>query len=62
MPILSGKHKEPHMRFMTIALFVVLGWACEAMAHDGATAYPRMAPLNQYLMEMGDSRLRNPGA
>jgi len=38
------------MRFMMIALFVVLGWAYEAMAQDAATAYPKMAPIDQYLM------------
>lgn len=38
------------MRFVMIALFVVLGWAYEAMAQDAATAYPEMAPINQYLM------------
>ena len=44
------------MRFMMIAVFVVLGWAHEAMAQDAAmahpaTAYPNMAPIEQYLME-----------
>jgi hypothetical protein len=38
------------MRFMMIALFVVLGWAYEAETQDAATAYPRMAPIDQYLM------------
>ena len=38
------------MRFVMIALFVVLGWAYEAMAQDAATAYPKMAPIDQYLM------------
>jgi hypothetical protein len=38
------------MRFMMIALFVVLGWAYEAMAQDAATAYTKMAPIDQYLM------------
>ncbi len=38
------------MRLVVIALFVVLGWAHEAMAQDAATAYPKMAPIEQYLM------------
>ena len=38
------------MHFVMIALFVVLGWAYEAMAQDAATAYPKMAPIDQYLM------------
>ncbi len=45
------------MRFITIALFVVFGWACDAMAQDAATAYPRMAPLNQYLMADQDGEV-----
>jgi hypothetical protein len=38
------------MRFVMIALFVVLGWASELMAQDAATAYPKMAEIDQYLM------------
>ena len=38
------------MRFMMIVLFVVLGWAYEAVAQEAATAYPKMAPIEQYLM------------
>lgn len=38
------------MRFVKIVLFIVLGWSYEAMAQDAATAYPKMAPINQYLM------------
>jgi hypothetical protein len=37
------------MRFMMIALFVVLGWY-EEMAQHAATAYTKMAPIDQYLM------------
>jgi hypothetical protein len=33
-----------------ITLFVMLGWAYEAVAQDAATAYPKMAPIGQYLM------------
>jgi hypothetical protein len=38
------------MRIVMIALFVVLGWAYQAVAQDAATAYPKMAPIDQYLM------------
>lgn len=38
------------MRFVMIALFVLLGWAHEALAQDAATTYPKMAPIDQYLM------------
>ncbi|MGH7572707.1 MAG: hypothetical protein ACREMK_12840 [Gemmatimonadota bacterium] len=48
--ILNGKDNAQHMRFVMIALFVLLGWAHEALAQDAATAYPRMAPIDQYLM------------
>jgi len=35
----------------TIAVLAVLGAANSAMAQGGATAYPRMAPVEQYLMD-----------
>ena len=38
------------MRFVMIALFVVLGWTYVAMAQDATTPYPKMAPVDQYLM------------
>jgi hypothetical protein len=38
------------MRFVMIALFVVLASAQRAMPQDAATPYPNMAPLDQYLM------------
>jgi len=38
------------MRLVMMALFVVLGWAYEAMAQDATTHYPKMAPVEQYLM------------
>ena len=38
------------MRFVTIALFVVLASAHRAMPQDAATPYPNMAPVDQYLM------------
>ena len=45
------------MRLVMIALFVVLGWACRAMAQDAATAYPKMAPIEQYLMADKDAEI-----
>jgi hypothetical protein len=38
------------MRFVTITLLVVLGWAYEALSQDAATAYPKMGPIDRYLM------------
>jgi hypothetical protein len=37
------------MRLMMI-MFVVFGWTYKAMAQDAATAYPKMAEIDQYLM------------
>ena len=34
----------------SFALLVVLGTACQAMAQDAKTPYPKMAPIEQYLM------------
>ena len=45
------------MRLVMIALFVVLGWACEVTAQDTATAYPKMAPINEYLMADQDAEI-----
>ena len=45
------------MRFVMIALFVVLGWLCEAMAEDAATTYTKMAPVEQYLMADRDAEV-----
>jgi hypothetical protein len=33
-----------------IVLVMMLGTACQAMAQDAKTAYPKMAPVDQYLM------------
>jgi len=33
------------------ALLVALGTACQALAQDATTAYPSMAPVEQYLMD-----------
>lgn len=38
------------MRFILITLLAALGWVHEATAQDAATAYPTMAPIDQYLM------------
>jgi hypothetical protein len=38
------------MRFMMVALFVVLGWSHQVVAQDATTSYPKMAPIEQYLM------------
>src|SRR5215469_9621440 len=35
----------------SFALLVVLGTAYQAMAQDASTPYPRMAPIEQYLMD-----------
>ncbi len=45
------------MRFVMITLFVVVGWAYEGMAQDAATAYPKMAPIEQYLMGDQDAEI-----
>ncbi len=38
------------MRLITLALLVMFGWAYEALAQVTATPYPKMAPIDQYLM------------
>jgi len=38
------------MAIKSFALFLVLGTAYEAMAQNGTTPYPKMAPIDQYLM------------
>jgi hypothetical protein len=45
------------MRFVMIALFVVLGWMYVAMAQDAATTYTKMAPVDQYLMADQDAEI-----
>jgi hypothetical protein len=50
------------MRFMTIALFVVLRMmyqtmANQAMAQEAATSYTKMAPVDQYLMADRDAEI-----
>ncbi len=41
----------------SIALFVMLGTAPHVMAQDNKALYPRMAPLDQYLMEDRSSEI-----
>ena len=38
------------MAIKSFALFLVLGTTYEAMAQNGTTPYPKMAPIDQYLM------------
>ncbi|MGH9500614.1 MAG: hypothetical protein ACRD3L_15845 [Terriglobales bacterium] len=45
------------MRFVMITLLVGLGWAYGAMAQDAATAYTKMAPVDQYLMADRDEEI-----
>jgi hypothetical protein len=45
------KNKAGSIAIMGLALCVVLGAAHQAMAQDAATLYPKMAPIEQYLME-----------
>ena len=48
MPML--KKKIDTIAIKTFALLVVLGTVYQAMAQDAATPYPKMAPIDQYLM------------
>src|SRR5258705_3818515 len=45
------KNKARSIAIMGFALLVVLGTAYLAMAQDAATPYPKMAPIEQYLMD-----------
>jgi len=42
--------KVSAMAINGLALLVVLGTAYQAMAQDATTPYPKMAPIEQYLM------------
>jgi hypothetical protein len=44
------KKKVGAIAIKSIALLVVLGTAHQAMAQDATTPYPKMAPIDQYLM------------
>lgn len=41
----------------SLALLVVLGMAYQAMAQDATTPYPKMAPIEQYLMTDRDAEI-----
>ncbi len=45
------KNKAGSIAIMGFALLVGLGTAYRAMAQDAATPYPKMAPIEQYLMD-----------
>ena len=45
------KNKASSSTILGLALLIVLGTAQLAMAQDAATAYPKMAPIEQYLMD-----------
>jgi hypothetical protein len=44
------KKKVHAIAIKSFTLLVVLGTACRAMAQDAGTTYPKMAPVDQYLM------------
>jgi len=44
------KKKVGALTIKSFALLVVLGTAYYSMAEDAATPYPKMAPIEQYLM------------
>jgi hypothetical protein len=41
----------------SLALVVLLGMACRALAQDAATTYTKMAPIDQYLMADRDAEI-----
>src|ERR1700739_4256438 len=45
------KQKVGAIAIKSLALLVVLGTAYQAMAQDAKTAYPSIAPIEQYLMD-----------
>ena len=45
------KKKVHALTIKSFVLLVVLGTAYQAMAQDAATPYPKMAPIEQYLMD-----------
>jgi hypothetical protein len=51
------KIKAGSIAIMGLALLVVLGMAHRAKAQDTATAYPKMAPVEQYLMADRDAEI-----
>ena len=51
------KNKVDAIAIISFALFVVLGMAYQAMAQDVAMSYPKMAPIEQYLMTDRDAEI-----
>jgi hypothetical protein len=51
------KNKVGAIAIKSFALLAVLGTAYQAMAQDAKTAYPNMAPIEQYLMANGDAEI-----
>ena len=45
------KNKMGAIHIKSFALLLVLGAAHHAMAQDATTPYPKMAPIEQYLMD-----------
>src|SRR5260221_4871971 len=51
------KNKVGAVAIRSFALLVVLGPAYQAMAQDAKTPYPKMAPIDQYLMTDRDAEI-----
>ena len=51
------KKKVGAIAIKSFALLVVLGTAYQATAQDTTTPYPKMAPINQYLMTDRDAEI-----
>ena len=51
------KNKVGAIAIISFALFVVLGMAYQAMAQDVAMSYPKMAPIEQYLVTDRDAEI-----
>ena len=47
----NNAEKKVGAAVKNFALLVVLGAAYQAMAQDATTPYPKMAPIEQYLMD-----------
>src|SRR5215471_16220647 len=52
-----GKMKVYISAIKNLALLVVLGTVYQAMAQDATTRYPKMAPIDQYLMADRDAEI-----
>jgi hypothetical protein len=51
------KNKAGSIAIKSFALLVVFGAAHQSMAQDAATSYPKMAPIEQYLMADRDAEI-----